>query len=32
MKDKNIKLSVKDLVVKFTLRGDVLTEIGRAHV
>lgn len=32
MKDKNIKLSIKDLVVKFTLRGDVLTAIRGASL
>lgn len=32
MKDKNIILSVQDLVVKFTLRGDVLTAIRGASL
>lgn len=32
MKDENIILSVKDLVVKFTLRGDVLTAIRGASL
>lgn len=32
MKDKNIILSVKDLEVKFTLRGDVLTAIRGASL
>lgn len=32
MKDKNVILSVKDLVVKFTLRGDVLTAIRGASL
>lgn len=32
MKEKNIILSVKDLVIKFTLRGDVLTAIRGASL
>lgn len=32
MKDKNVILSVQDLVVKFTLRGDVLTAIRGASL
>lgn len=32
MKSKNIILSVKDLVVKFTLRGDILTAIRGASL
>lgn len=32
MKNKNVILSIKDLVVKFTLRGDVLTAIRGASL
>ncbi len=32
MRDENIVLSIKDLVVKFTLRGDVLTAIRGASL